>query len=183
MEERQEPYSTVCRGADFSLGYGMEAVSEWHEIDGRSGYKVNGDGQIWSDRAGRVLIGSRAGRGYRFIQFPDGKREYVHTLVCTAFHGPRPTGCQVRHLDGDLDNNAESNLTWGTKLENEADRKIHGTTAKGIRNPQAKLNPRAVSEMRRMRSETTLSFKSIATRFGVTAMTAHRAITGASWND
>lgn len=150
-------------------------------IEGQPGYRVGRDGSVWSDRAGRLIIGTKCGRGYRAIPFPDGTRRYVHEIVCTTFHGPRPAGKEVRHLDGDLAHNSAGNLAWGTKLENEADRIAHGTTAKGERNPQAKLNPRAVNEMRRMRAETALSFKSIAARFGVSAMTAHRAITGQSW--
>jgi hypothetical protein len=162
----------------------MSGETAFCEIAGQPGYSVNRSGQIWSDKAGRVISGTLCGQmGYRAIQFPDGSRRYVHRIVCTAFHGPPPPGMQVRHLDGKRDNNSAVNLAWGTKQDNENDRKRHGTTAKGERNPQAKLNTHLVSKMRQMREQTSLSFKTIASRFGVTAMTAHRAITGQSWMD
>ncbi|WP_396275717.1 NUMOD4 motif-containing HNH endonuclease [Gordonia sp. AC31] len=50
----------------------------------------------------------------------------IHQLVCAAFHGPRPEGNVVRHLNGDyLDNRAE-NLAWGTYAENTQDMIAHG---------------------------------------------------------
>jgi len=51
----------------------------------------------------------------------------VHSLVAAAFHGARPEGAQVRHLDGSKVNNAASNLAWGTIQENMRDKVEHGT--------------------------------------------------------
>lgn len=159
-------------------------MTEWHPIEGQPGYGVNREGQIWSERADRVIVGTTGGQmGYRAIQFPNGSRRYVHRIVCETFHGPALPGMQVRHLDGDRTNNAASNLAWGTARENSDDCKRHGTTPKGERNPQARLSKGAVEAMRLHRQRTGQSFKQIAAQFGVTAMTAHRAITGVSWND
>ena len=41
-------------------------------------------------------------------------------------------GC--RHLDGDRTNPRLENLAWGTKVENEADKELHGTVPRGDRN-------------------------------------------------
>ena len=72
----------------------------------------------------------------------------VHILACTAFHGPRPVGMIVRHLNGDpLDNRAE-NLAWGTPRENEADKRAHGRALLGERHHQAKLTPAQVLYIR-----------------------------------
>jgi len=109
------------------------------------------------------------------------KREYVHRLICEAFHGAAPSGHQCRHLDGDRRNSAASNLAWGTPSENNRDKDVHSTSPKGERNPMAKLTTERVAEMKRMRAETGAPFHQIAGAFGVTAMTAHRAITGQSW--
>lgn len=51
----------------------------------------------------------------------------VHSLVTEAFIGPRPLGHEVRHLDGNPANNRLSNLTYGTRAQNEADKRAHGT--------------------------------------------------------
>jgi hypothetical protein len=61
--------------------------------------------------------------------------------VAEAFHGPRPVGLEVRHLDGDSLNNAASNLRYGTRTENLLDAVEHGThyNAKKTRCPQGHL--------------------------------------------
>lgn len=151
-------------------------------IEFHPGYRANDNGQVWSDASGRVLSGTACGQmGYRAIQFPDGSRRYIHEIVCTLFHGPRPDGQQVRHLNGNLNDNRAANLAWGTKLENEADRILHGTTAKGERNPQAKLTQAKVAQMREVRRRTGHSYARIAAQFNISTMTAHRAITGGTW--
>lgn len=70
----------------------------------------------------------------------------VHQLVTKTFHGPRPEGKVVRHLNGDpLDNRAE-NLAWGTPKENSADRYVHGTANFfGGRLPKVLTDEEAVS--------------------------------------
>lgn len=62
------------------------------------------------------------------------KRRTVHSLVCSAFHGERPKGLEVGHLDGDKANNAASNLRWMTRLDNEFQKREHGTVPYGMRN-------------------------------------------------
>jgi hypothetical protein len=69
--------------------------------------------------------------GYHCITFkyagqPD-RTPLVHHLIAETFHGPRPEGMVVRHLNGNpLDNRAE-NLRWGTYTENNLDAVAHGT--------------------------------------------------------
>jgi hypothetical protein len=51
---------------------------------------------------------------------------YVHVAVALAFHGPPPSpDLLVRHLDGNPEHNWPSNLAWGTREENAADRERH----------------------------------------------------------
>jgi len=162
----------------------MELPPEFLPVSGQPSYGVSSGGQVWSIRSGRIISGTLCGQmGYRAIQFPDKTRRYVHRIVCEAFHGPASPGLEVRHLDGTRHNNSAGNLAWGTKQQNEDDRKQHGTTAKGERNPQAKLSRSSVALMRDERRKTGRSYKKIAAQFGVSTMTAFRAITGESWND
>ena len=51
----------------------------------------------------------------------------IHTLVMRAFVGPLPEGMEVRHLDGNAQNNHLSNLRYGTRAENDQDMLRHGT--------------------------------------------------------
>jgi hypothetical protein len=65
---------------------------------------------------------------------------FVHTLVCTAFHGPRPDPELVcRHLDGNPENNKPGNLAWGTSEENVADAIRHGRRRSGAASSCAAL--------------------------------------------
>lgn len=45
----------------------------------------------------------------------------VCVLVAEAFHGPRPAGLMVRHLNDIKTDNRPENLAWGTMAENGAD--------------------------------------------------------------
>lgn len=45
----------------------------------------------------------------------------IHQLVASAFLGPQPKGQDVRHLDGDPQNNCIDNLAYGTRTDNILD--------------------------------------------------------------
>jgi hypothetical protein len=115
----------------------------------------------------------------------DGAREkqYLHRLICEAFNGPPTKGQECRHLNGDKTDNRAANLIWGSKAENEADKVAHGTSPKGERNPCAKLTESTVRAMREHRERTKDSFAKIAVEYGVSTMTAYRAVIGQSWEN
>lgn len=69
------------------------------------------------------------GKGYGQIEI-DGQRLYVHRLVCEAVNGPPPTPeHQAAHScgKGHLGCVARNHLRWATRIENEADKILHGT--------------------------------------------------------
>lgn len=47
--------------------------------------------------------------------------QFIHYLVCSTFHGPRPVGSVCRHLDDNTSNNFYENLMWGTQKDNVSD--------------------------------------------------------------
>jgi hypothetical protein len=49
----------------------------------------------------------------------------VHELVLCAFVGPRPVGCEARHLNGKPGSNKLTNLQWATRSRNSQDKKYH----------------------------------------------------------
>ena len=111
----------------------------------------------------------------------EKKTTHIHRLMAESWFGPAPfPRAVVRHLDGNRFNNKVTNLACGTHAQNSADQIAHGTHAAGERNGNAKLTRKAVAEMRALRTAGR-TFKSIAGEFGVSPMTAHRAITGGSW--
>ena len=113
----------------------------WLPIPGSDGYEASTDGRIRSvsrvvyrkDGKSQPVKGRElktwVTRGYRAIKLGvHGRHTYVHTLVCEAFHGPRPSPKhEVRHLNGDNFDNRAENLAWGTRSENKQDSIRHGT--------------------------------------------------------
>lgn len=118
---------------------------EWKPIPGLHGYEASADGRIRS--VGRMV---RAGNGMRLVRerelsqhkvkndpyfrvtlwdadknMPCARR--VHALVALAWHGPRPDGMCVSHVDGNAANNAASNLVYETQKANIGRQVGHGT--------------------------------------------------------
>lgn len=110
-------------------------------------YRVSSRGEIWSaprprTRGGILKHAIPKARPYHWVTLTkDGKQKphEVHKVVMEAFVGPCPEGMEVRHLDGNPDNNcwapgneeetvaAGGNLIYGTHAENIRDKKRHGT--------------------------------------------------------
>lgn len=115
----------------------------WKPCPGFPFYEVSNDGRIRSidrtitDAAGATRffpgmeLKPQTQKGYPMLTLapnPGQRRRIgIHVLVCEAFHGPRPTGMQVRHLNGNPFDNRPENLAWGTPAENIADELRHGT--------------------------------------------------------
>lgn len=162
-------------------------MSEWKMHPRFENYFFSSDGEVFRIRNHKriTLIGTKCGPGYRAIDFrkncrPAG-REYIHRVVCELFNGAPEEGMQCRHLDGDKTNNKASNLCWGTAIENASDKVLHGTSGIGEKNPMAVLTRSKVDEMKAIRRESKAPYYKIAEQFGVSTMTAFRAVTGRAW--
>ena len=82
-----------------------------------AGYYITPEGDVWSTHVNRKLKQQRHPRGYMQVTLRDGTFR-VHRLLAQAFI-PNPDGLPyVCHLDDVKDNNALSNLAWGTQQEN-----------------------------------------------------------------
>lgn len=122
---------------------------EYRPIQGFQGYYIGNDGSVWSTRIMRGYIDGviaagpwkrcslhRRPYGNRYAMvclraIPGGRVScrYVHRLVLEAFVGPCPEGMECRHFpDRDTANNHLGNVSWGTRQQNMADKKIHGTS-------------------------------------------------------
>ena len=102
----------------------------------------------------------------------------VHALVAEAFHGPRPEGMQVRHLDGNPLNNISDNLRYGTVSENQRDRVRHGTSNRGA--SRRRLTEDDVLEILRLRTQG-LSHSAIADTLKVGRACITHLLTGRTW--
>lgn len=108
-------------------------------MPGYPDYLAASDGRIKSFRqikSGLVLKPYLGDKGYYVVTvYSDNRRQTrpVHALIASAFHGERPDGAEVRHLNGSyLDNRAE-NLAWGSSSRNNLDQVSHGTHAEAAR--------------------------------------------------
>ena len=157
-------------------------------------YAAGSDGHIYCYSAARV--NSKKPHPFRVSEFiastgypsiaviRDGRKssQSVHALVCSAFHGPKKMpNHEVRHIDGNKQNNVPSNLKWGTPAENEADKRRHGRVAQGSRHGIAKLNEEAVRILRIAIPSGLWNPVDAATVFGVNPSTIRAAVRGKQW--
>lgn len=163
------------------VGYeGLYEVSDLGRV--RS---VTSDGRQRRRRLGRVLKQGNAPHGYKTVGLSKGSAGVetltVHCLVLTAFTGPKPTGKETRHLDGDPGNNTLGNLAWGTRSENSQDTVRHGRWK----------NPRSIGEDHHLAKLTEAQVREIvdsplpryilARRFGVNWSTIDRVKKRVTW--
>lgn len=164
----------------------MRAGEWWAAHPDFPGYLVGSHGAVISVLAApKILSPIRTGEydGYQ-IRHKSGKtvKRYRHRLVAETFIGPAPDGQECRHLDGDKANADISNVRWGTHAENCEDQLVHNTRYMGDRHWAAKLSMQSIVQMKALR-RSGATFKSIAQQFGVSTMTAHRAINDQSWRN
>lgn len=75
----------------------------------------------------------------------------AHRIACEELNGPPPTPYhEAAHSCGMGRNGcvAGNHLSWKTRLENQADRIVHGTTSRGEKAANAKLTEEKVREIR-----------------------------------
>lgn len=141
------------------------AVEEWRCIPGFEAYEASSHGRVRRSSTGYVLKAKVAAHGYAMVGLYRGKnvQKTVHSCVCSAFYGPRPNGLHCAHNDGNPSNNRSENLRWCTRLENEADKRLHGTNNVGISRPNCKITEQQAIEIR-----AATGFQSdIARRYGI----------------
>ena len=96
-------------------------------------HEIHRDGRVFRIRGhkqGEVRShqGNRLGH-YKINIRHNGIRHnfWLHRLICRAFHGDPPVygsgKTYVRHIDGDPSNNHADNLQYGSRSENEQDKK------------------------------------------------------------
>ena len=126
----------------------------WLPVVGWEGlYEVSDQGRVRTIKTGHTRKGCYASNGRVNFYYKVGlSREgtvwqvAVHTLVLTAFTGPRPEGKEAAHKDGNTKHNTLFNLEWKTASANSRDRILHGTQQH--RNMWHKITPQNASDIR-----------------------------------
>lgn len=120
----------------------------WKPIIGFGGvYEVSNLGGVRNAKTGRPMKAYMQPTGHSYIKSlggRGGKCAFVHRLVYEAFLGEIPTGCVVRHKDGDATNNTVENLCIGTQKDN-----IHDIYSYGKKCGPGKLLADDVLEIRK----------------------------------
>jgi hypothetical protein len=105
-------------------------AEQWRSIPGHKGYEASSNGRVrsvprtLSDRreAGGVVLTPTLDKDCYWRVKLGSRTVPVHVAVTLAFHG-RP---EVRHLNGHQQDNTPGNLAWGSRRENERDKKRAG---------------------------------------------------------
>ena len=167
----------------------------WKDIIGFKGiYQISAHGQIrrfWPNtQLGYKILNPWTDRktGYQRIDLCiNGSTitRTVHQLVLETFVGPRFNKMEGRHLDGNKLNNKIDNLMWGTKSENQKDRKRHGNPSIG---GNFKLMYQQISNIRQLLKSgrngsdgPKYSHRAIAIMFGVSRSTITDINIGRNW--
>jgi len=178
---------------------------EWRTIEAFPDYAVSNLGKVKRIRTdarnhsltGLPLSAGVSPRGYLSVSLcvaGSTTNMRVNRLVCEAFHGAPPTPeHHAAHNDGNQLNNHEDNLRWATGVENEADKRTHGTAAIGDRH-WSKLSPHkrakgerhglaklTVEDIPKIRSHAGTQ-REIAAIFGVTQRVIWMIKSGKTWS-
>lgn len=150
-------------------------------------YEVTQDGRVyslssdWRGYGKRELKQQDNSHGYpsvRIVVNGRRKRVTVHRLVAQRFLPPRPSPKhQIRHVNGNRQDNRASNLKWGTAADNAKDRELHGNTARGSRINTSRLTENDVLRIRRNAMTVTQVMKA----FDVSQHAAYEVVNGLSW--
>lgn len=111
-----------------------------------------------------------------------GRRQIVGRVMCEAVNGPPPrSGLDAAHSCGKGADGCVNprHLRWATRSENHMDKVQHGTSNRGVRNPNAKLTADDVRWIRK--SSGSLSQSAIADILGVDQSNISHVLAGRSW--
>lgn len=161
----------------------MSAEEQWKVVPSLPAYEVNERGAARLVRTGRLVSPKPKSRGYIYLATRiDGvsKNKHLAAAVLEAFVGPRPDGCHAAHNNGDPLDNSLDNLRWATPRENCADKVLHGTAQRGVRNAFAKLTDADVLRIVEMKSSG-ISTSEIARTMGVSRMAIYLVVSGKGW--
>lgn len=145
-----------------------------------SRYFVDEDGNLWTtgwkgSKQTKMLKPALSPDGYlkTMIVNDQGKNisTTIHRMVALAYHGPRPKGLHINHIDGNKQNNRPSNLEYITHSANAKHSFDIGLQKPkiGSTNGNSKLTDQDVIEIRTIAANGGRYYgrKKLAERYGV----------------
>lgn len=120
--------------------------------------------------------------GYGNFQDAGRRTVMAHIYVCEQTYGPRPVhDMEAAHSCGQSDCVNPKHLRWATRLDNEADKLIHGTHNRGERQGRAKLTAESVVAIRDALENGDVQ-RHIAERYSVSEQTISQIKHGRNWS-
>ena len=107
---------------------------------------------------------------------------HLHTLVLTAFIGPRPDDLVCCHNDGDATNNHLDNLRWDTPSANMQDCIRHGTYRNDGGLAARKFSARQIDQIRKERAQGAV-FTKLADKWDTWPMVIFHICVGETYKD
>lgn len=154
----------------------------WKPIRQFPGYFISDLGQVKGPR--KILKPQlNTHKNVWHVSLHRGERQYtwpIHRLVLEAFVGPCLDGEEGCHNDGNRANNKLTNLRWDTHVNNEADKVLHGTVARGVSNGAAKVNEPIVLEIL-SRASTGEAHRAIARDLNIGRRTVSHIVSRKTW--
>lgn len=153
-------------------------------------YYVFASGKVWSCRSGKFLKPRYNAKGYQTLNI-DGPNKTVllSRLMLTLFRRKPKLNEQARHLDGNTYNTCLNNLSWGSAIENAADRKRHNTENYGELNGNSILSEKKADEIRKLWRTNQSQFTSktkfcqyYAVRYKVSQFCIDNVLRNRAWN-
>ena len=159
-----------------------------------AGYTANEAGEIFTPQGNKLEL-STNNNGYLSFMPNLGERSLRRTVLAhrfilycfykdTLFEWPL-----VRHLNDVRDDNRLTNLAVGTKGDNRQDIGFERLSRIAKKNAHVlvalsrKLSDAQIREMRAQRTTHNTPYHILAKQFGVSTMTAYRAVTKQSWSN
>jgi hypothetical protein len=166
----------------------MKMTEQWRPVVGYEGlYEVSDQGRVRGLTSGRIISQWWAGRKskqYLSVHLYRGNRRAtlkVHRLVALAFLGTPAEGQECCHGPLGTSCNAVTNLSWGTRVQNRADRKRDGTEIQGEDSHKAKLKREDIAEIKKL-AEKGWTHRKIAAHFNLKShATIGVILRGKSW--
>lgn len=126
-------------------------AEEWRPVEDFPGYEVSSLGRVSGKRVSFLRPATVGGYPSVTLHAPGRRRTFkLHVLVCAAFHGPRPPGCEAAHLNGVRADCRAGNLAWASPAENARHKREHKTWPAGEANPATKIT---AAQARAIRTE------------------------------
>lgn len=135
--------------------------------------------------AGYVVSPKPHKRGY-LVYSLNNRDVLAHRLVAFAFLGDPPSPAhEVAHEDGTRTNNHWRNLKWKLPVENQADRKRHGTYTVGEKCASAKISDAQAEQIKARYADGgkpyvggAVTMQALADEYGVSIAQVSRIVNG-----